>query len=182
MARPASARPTKKKLERQRGGSAKASVANLIPPGPSLRTGRRAGVGVAAQELKTYPPPPDTWPGTEPEWAIYWAHSRLGLSEGEDFSYRLIAQGSSLRHATGGVEVDFFEWDLNIAIDVQGFFAHYKLGAAKQALDQEQLVDLSAHGITVIFIDDVDAENDPVFFLREARNGVDHSLKGRGLV
>ena len=74
------------------------------------------------------------------------------------------------------------EFDVNIGIDVQGFFAHYKLGADKQALDTDQLIELEARGVNMIFIDDNDAETDPIFYLKEARNGIDHSLRGRGLV
>lgn len=181
MARPAYTRPTKKQpLQRQREGGA--HTTHLLPAAKSLRTGRRQGVGQSAADLKAYPPQPEDWPGTEPEWAIYWAHGKLGLIEGEDFAYRLLASGSSLRQATGGVEIDFFEYGLNIGIDVQGFFAHYKLGADKQAADIETLIDLESHGIDLIRIDDKDAQADPIFYLKEARNGIDHSLAGRGLV
>lgn len=184
MVRPAYTRPQKLKVQRQRQGGKRSGSATsgLLPSGPALRTGRRAGVGVAAVELQAYPPAPDTFPGTEPEWAIFWAHGQLGLQEGTDFAYRLITGGPSFRHAVGGIELDFYEFDLNIGIDVQGFFAHYKLGSDKQAADASTEMDIASQGITLIFIDDTDAQADPVYYLKEARDGIDHSLRGRGLV
>lgn len=182
MPRPSSTRPSKSKLARQRLGGKRFSTSSLLPTSKALTTGRRQGVGVPEQYLDLYPKPPDTWPGTEPEWAIFWAHGQLGLREGLDFAYRLITGGPSFRHGEGGVELDFFEYDLNLGIDVQGFFAHYALGADKQAADTSTELDIASQGITLIFIDDVDAQNDPVFYLKEARNGIDHSLRGRGLI
>jgi hypothetical protein len=184
MPRPAYTRPNKTPLKRQRQGGKQSGSATrgLLPAGPAIKTGRRPGVGIAAVELQPYPPQPDTWPGTEPEWAIYWAHGQLGLKEGEDFAYRLITGGPSFRHGSGGIELDFFEFDINTAIDVQGFFAHYKIGADKQAADSSTELDIASKGITLIFIDDTDAQTDPVFYLREARNGIDHSLRGRGII
>jgi hypothetical protein len=180
MARPALTRPRKTPLQRQRQGGKRST--QLLPPTGALKTGRRPGVGIPSAELQAYPAPPDDWPGTEPEWAVYWAHQQLGLQEGLDFAYRLITGGPSFRHGSGGIELDFFEFDLNIGIDIQGFFAHYKLGADKQAADTSTELDIASKGITLIFIDDTDAETDPIFYLREARNGIDHSLRGRGLI
>jgi very-short-patch-repair endonuclease len=143
------------------------------------RTGRRKGIS-GTPVLKVYPwPPPPDWTlahpvGTEPEWAIYWAHNQLGLFEGIDFTY----QDGIFGHSTLAASLDFLEYDPPLAIEVQGEFAHYKLGASKLVADLDRRLLLESLGFPVIFIDEPDAERDPVFYLTEALKGIDHSKGG----
>ena len=115
-----------------------------------------------------------------PEWAIFWAHLQIGLRENEDFEYvpRLGVTTGTVK----GVQVDFLEWDLDIAIDVQGLFWHYGFSAAKQESDQETRIRVEAFGLTYVAIDEDDALRDPIYYLREARQGRDHSRAARGVV
>lgn len=136
-----------------------------------VRTGRRAGASVSDQ-----PPwlaPRADWRGTLPEWAIYWAHLALGMKEDQDFAY--IYQFDL---APNGV--DFFEFDIQMAIEIQGMYWHYGFGAAQQTNDLERRVRIEAFGIQMIFIDEDDALANPLYYLREARAGRDHSLTARG--
>lgn len=140
----------------------------------AFKTGKRAGVAGPGQKAP-YPPMPDTWLGSLPEWAIFWAHLALGLEPDEDFAYLY-----KLEEAPKGV--DFFEFDLQLAIEIQGLYWHYGLGAAKQESDLERKIRIEALGIAVIFIDEDDALADPIYYLREARNGIDHSRSGTGMI
>lgn len=172
---------TKKKISRagrSMGGSANAQLKKLLGSSVafdlSVKTGKRQGV-LGPGTYRSFPPPPPTWLGTLPEWAIFWAHGVLGLKEGEDFEYIF-----KMEEAPKGV--DFFERDLNMAIEIQGLYWHYGLGAQKQLSDLERKIRIEALGVTVIFIDEDDAIADPVFFLREARSGIDHSRAGTGMI
>jgi hypothetical protein len=160
------------------GGSARAEVRKLLGDNKtydlSIKTGRRAGVA-GPSTSRSYPPPPPSWLGTLPEWAIFWAHAAIGLELDQDFAYLY-----KMEEAPNGV--DFFEFDLQMAIEIQGLYWHYGLGAAKQLSDLERKIRIESLGITVIFIDEDHALQDPVYFLREARNGIDHSRAGKGLV
>lgn len=161
------------------GGTLKRAFRDLI--GRSgyvpLRTGRRGGT---FEQVERFPNPPANWGGTLPEWAIYWAHLRLGLKENEDFEYlqRLRYVGGTIK----GVQVDFLELDLPIAIDIQGVFFHYGFGQSKITADQETRSRVEAVGLTYIAIDEEDAINDPIFYLKEARLGKEHSRIARGVV
>lgn len=166
------------RLSRSARASANAELAKLFGrdnlPDIKIKTGARRGVGGPGQK-SPYPPMPLDWLGTLPEWAIYWAHLSLGLKPELDFAYVY-----KLEEAPRGV--DFFEFDLQMAIEIQGLYWHYGFGAAKQLNDLERKIRLEALGITVIFIDEDHALQDPVYFLREARNGVDHSRASTGMV
>jgi hypothetical protein len=142
------------------------------------RTGGRQGTRLAKEQL--FPDPPDTWRGTRPEWAIFWAHLFLRLKEGEDFEY--IPRLGNVQGNVKGVQVDFMEYDLNIAIDIQGIFWHYTISAIKQFNDIQTREHVEGIGITYIAIDEDDALRDPIYYLREARKSIDHSRAARGVV
>jgi hypothetical protein len=76
------------------------------------RTGPRKGVKLPT--ASPYPMPPAGWPGTEPEWAIYWAHLEMGLKPQQDFIYLADSPG------TDSIQVDFLELAIPVAIQVQG--------------------------------------------------------------
>lgn len=135
-----------------------------------FRTGRRPGS--TASSAQPFPPPPDSWTGTLPEWAINWAHSVLGRKAGEDFVYISYV---------AGIQVDFEEFDLQIVLNIQGLYWHYEFSGGKQIEDRNTRAQIEATGVTLINIDEDNALADPVFFLREALNGRDHSLQARGI-
>lgn len=169
----------KKKISRvSRGGrsSANAQLRKLLPSSAdiSIRTGRTRGTGTGGA-IHPYPEPPVTWPGTRPEWAVNWAHLAIGLKPDQDFAYQygLGDQGAVL---------DFFELDIQVGINIQGLFWHYGMGAAKVASDREQQIRIESLGIPLIFIDEDNALDNPIFFLREARAGRDHSRAALGMI
>lgn len=166
------------RASRSSGGSATRALSQLfgregyVP----VLTGRRAGTGGTP---RPWPEPPLYWKGTLPEWTIYWAHGQLRLKEDEDFQY--IPRLSGATGNDKGAQVDFFELDINLAINIQGLFWHYGMGAGKQFNDQEQRIRIEATGTQYIAIDEDHALADPVFYLREARLGKDHSLMANGV-
>jgi len=118
------------------------------------------------------PEVPSTWPGTKPEWAIYWAHLTIGLRPFDDFQYQYFIDIGAI--------FDFFDFDISLAINVQGLYWHYELGGWKFQNDREQAIRAQAMGFDLIFIDEDDANADPIYFLKEARRGIDHSRVTRG--
>lgn len=144
-----------------------------------VTTGRRRET---TQEDRVYPPAPPEWTGTEPEWAIYWAHTRLGKLEGADFLYIVNMFGWG-HGQIGGLQIDFMELDQPTAINIQGEFFHNRVGDAAntQVQSADDRITFSALGYDYIAIDEADAERDPIFYLTEALQGRDHSKEGRGL-
>lgn len=125
--------------------------------------------GVTRPGTQPYPNPPDSWPGTLPEWAIFWGHTSLGLREGVDFLY--LAQAP-----TSGIQVDFQELTVPVGIQVQGEFWHYQFRNRPGYRDQFQRGQLGAEGIDVIWIDEDDALANPAYYVQEALQGRDHSF------
>lgn len=168
---------TKKKLDTRRskgGGSAKSIISQYFKSAKltlPVRTGRRPGVVLGLPD--PFPEPPDDFLGTRPEWAIYWAHSILKRKAGEDFSYI---------DYIAGIQVDFLEFDLNIALNIQGLFWHYYFSGAKQGEDIVTRAQIESTGTILINIDEDHCLQDPVYYLREALNGRDHSRSARGSV
>lgn len=157
-------RPATGTLRSVRGGAG--SIA-YVP----FRTGRRRG-GVADVSTQPYPDPPDTWMGTLPEWAIYWAHLAIGRKPFQDFQYQYSFDGSTI--------FDFFEFEERIAIEVQGLYWHYEFQRSQVANDQLRKIRVEAVGLTLIFIDEDMALTDPIFYLREALAERDHSRSATG--
>ena len=120
-----------------------------------------------------FPDPPADWKGTLPEWAIYWAHTQLGLKPGVDFLYLLDSP------LTGDIQVDFYEVASNTGIQVQGEFWHYEFARRAKPRDLAQRSELTSVGLTVIWIDEDDAIRSPLYYLREALAGRDHSAGGQ---
>lgn len=120
--------------------------------------------------------PPEDWTGTRPEWAIWWALERLGYSAEDDFVYqaKLPGVGSSY-YST----VDFLIHSVNIGIEVQGRYWHYGVGSDKEYHDTMRATLFAAQGITIIFIDEQDCLDDPMYYVQEALEGNDHSDIGR---
>jgi hypothetical protein len=137
------------------------------------RTGRRRGTRARQDPI---PPPPPEWRGTLPEWRIYAAFLLLGLRDGEDFVY-LYDFGLPDDPVN---QVDFFVPAILLAIEIQGLYWHYVFGGFQPTNDRERRVYLESLGYTVVFIDEDAAIRDPVYYLREALQGRDHSRFAQG--
>lgn len=124
------------------------------------------------QEQEPAGDPPPEWRGTRPEWAVQWALTRIGLTDGLDFTFlaRLPGVGSSY-YST----VDFLIIDYNIGIEVQGKYWHYGQGSDKIMSDLFRISAFAGQGVKIIFIDEPDALADPIYFVKEALEGNDHS-------
>ncbi len=119
-----------------------------------------------------YPPVPDSWSGSLPEWAIYWSLTILRVG----FTYQSPQMGG--RQFRGGAILDFLVPSLNLAINVTSKYWHYRTSPGRMA-DELQRAALEGRGTTVIFIDEMDAQRNPLFYTREALNLRDHSTFGR---
>lgn len=149
------------------------SFQRQLTPGPNtitFRVGRRAGIGGGKEQV--FPDPPLTWQGSLPEWAVYWAHLVLKRKPGQDFEYQYVLDP--------GMILDFYEYDLQIGIEVQGLYWHYMLGGWKLEDDLQRKISAEARGLTLIFIDEDDALDSPIYYVREALQGRDHSRVTRG--
>jgi hypothetical protein len=166
---------TTKAARRGAGGQLKAlATRGLYTP---IRTGIRQGV--TNQQSQVFPEKPDSFSGSLPEWAVYWAHGAIGLREGQDFEYLSYAGG--FINANGPAQFDFYEFDVQVAIEIQGIYWHYEFGGKdKTSQDAERRIRAESVGITLVYIDEDDALADPIYFLRQARAGVDRSRVTRG--
>jgi hypothetical protein len=116
--------------------------------------------------------PPQDWPGTRPEWAVQWGLERNGLADGEDFTYQARLPGVGTSYYS---TIDFLVPDFNIGIEVQGKFWHMGQGSDKILSDIFRVNAYAGQGIKIIFIDEPDALADPIYYVREALEGNDHS-------
>lgn len=132
-----------------------------------------------ANKLKRQEPagdPPSNWTGTRPEWAIYWALTKKGLNDGVDFGFRSNLPGVEAGYYS---QIDFYVYASAVGIEVQGTFWHMGVGTEKQYNDLLRKALFAQQGVNVIFIDEVDALSDPLFYVEEALEGNDHSEIGR---
>ena len=114
--------------------------------------------------------PPTHWAGSLPEWALYWAHLRLGLRDGIEFTYQAPALGG--RTQAGGAVIDFMENDVGIAIRVQGLHFHDYAGGDRRSFDILQQLSLEQSGIRVIDLRDDTILQSPIGSLKNARAGI----------
>lgn len=110
---------------------------------------------------------------TEPEAAVYWAHEQLRLVQGEDWDYQKNEAGG--RRLFGGIVLDFIDYDVAITISVAGVYWHYQRGVAQLWRDRDVGRLVAKFGYQHVTIDEDDALGDPLYYLREARAGRDHS-------
>ena len=79
----------------------------------------------------------------------------------------------------GGVILDFvFDNPPNLAVNVQGVYYHYELGADTRARDIMARELMAGQGITLIFVDEDDLEQDPIGVTRNALQFRDTSRLG----
>lgn len=157
------------KLPRIRSGSKN-------PPGwGKLNVGTRArGSPLAGTLVRPEPAgePPDDWDGTRPEWAVYWGLLKNGLQDGNDFTYQARLPGVGAGYYS---QVDFLVDAFSIGIEVQGKFWHSGQGSRKIMTDMFRVSAFAGQGIEIIFIDEDDALEDPIYYVEEALKGNDHS-------
>jgi hypothetical protein len=128
---------------------------------------------------RTYPPKPASFDkehgqASEPEWAIFWALTKLGATFvfQQSFWYG--------RKQIGGAVADFtVTIPVTIVIRVQGEYWHYGMGSDKIEADEIQKMRFEADGFTCIDIDETDAETNPLYYAREALLRIDHSKGAR---
>jgi hypothetical protein len=150
---------------RQPGGYAIAEV--------SMRAQGFRGAASPGRQQEPAGEPPEGFPGTRPEWAIYWALEQLGYESGVDFHFEKM-----ISHLTGAMpwsEIDFVLPLYGIGIEIQGEFWHHSVGAAKIEQDVMRMARAESAGLRVVFIDENDALADPIYFAKEALAGNDHS-------
>ena len=96
---------------------------------------------------------PEGWTGSLPEWQFYASLLELGYQPNEDFTYQSPLMGGRLDK--GGLVIDFlFDNPPNLAVNVQGVYYHYELGADTRARDIFARESLAGQGITLIFVDE----------------------------
>jgi hypothetical protein len=120
----------------------------------------------APQWQATYPN------GTRPEWAVWWGLTKIGLDPNYDFEYQAKLSSTGAGYYS---TIDFLVTSYYIGIDVQGKFWHYGQGSQKIFKDIFRVQAFASVGVKVIFIDEPDALRDPVYYVKEALAGVDHS-------
>tara|TARA_R110000824_G_scaffold53544_2_gene148198 strand:+ start:948 stop:1349 length:402 start_codon:yes stop_codon:yes gene_type:complete len=121
--------------------------------------------------------PPATWAGSRPEWMFYASLMKLGYQPSEDFIYQSPMLGGRLDK--GGWIIDFvFHNPPGLAVNVQGTYYHYELGAATSARDKFAREALAGQGITLIFVDEDDLEQDPTGITEAALQFNDRSRLG----
>ncbi len=120
------------------------------------------------------PARPLFFPGTDLEWLAYWALTvPLKKKDGLDFSFQSGFFGG--RSTFGGIIVDFIMIDgSRIGMDIQGEHWHYGQSEmiAEAILRRARM---ESYGWTLVFVDGDDIRSNPVYYVREALNGVDHS-------
>ena len=121
--------------------------------------------------------PPDSWQGSKPGWMFYASLIELGYQPNEDFTYQSPLMGG--RMDKGGAIIDFlFDNPPDLAVNIQGVYYHYELGAQTRARDIFARQSLAGMGITLVFVDEDYLEQDPLGTTREALNYQDSSRLG----
>ena len=112
---------------------------------------------------------PSDWPGSVPEFLVYASLIKQGKVEGVDFNYQSALMGGRLDK--GGVVLDFiFSDPSDLAINVQGEYYHYGLGATFIQNDLIVRQQMAGQGINLIFIDESDVLEDVDYYVRQALN------------
>ena len=110
---------------------------------------------------------PADWLGSKPEYYAWWALRKLGI----EFSYQYPRFGGRL--LLGGTVIDFFLPNYNLAINIQSDYWHYR-DAEMRASDAMQRVQVESSGTRVIYIQEADILENPIFYIQEATKGQEH--------
>ena len=123
--------------------------------------------------------PPADFPGSYPEYIAFVSLLRLGKRPDVDFIYQSRQVGGRISKV--GLVIDFsYNYPPDLAINIQGIYYNYEQGSVNIAKDLIAREQLASQGVTLIFVDDIDLEQNPEYFIREALNNRDHSRIGAG--
>ena len=118
--------------------------------------------------------PPSSWQGTNGDWLFFAALIELDYEPGKDFSYRPDSEG------IGNAGVSFsFENPPNLAVSIQSVYYENNNGLDTRSRDIFSREALAGMGITLVFVDEEDLEQDAVGITREALDYKDSSRLGR---
>ena len=118
--------------------------------------------------------PPPSWQGTNGDWLFFAALIELDYEPGKDFSYRPDNEG------IGNAGVSFsFENPPNLAVSIQSVYYANNNGLDTRSRDIFSREALAGMGITLVFVDEEDLEQDAVGITREALDYKDSSRLGR---
>lgn len=118
---------------------------------------------------------PSNWTGSKPEFVVYVALIRLGYKEGRDFTYQSAIAGGRMDY--GGAILDFVIPGLAVAINVQSVHWHYADPTARRR-DAMVMAMVVGMGLRLIYIDEVDALANPLYYVKEALAGRQHAMGG----
>ena len=108
------------------------------------------------------------WTGTRAELIIMTILESIGKINGQDFIYQGRGKGISFR----------FIDPPDLAINVMGFMQDYAEGIANSGIASLLRQQLRGIGVNLIFIDEVDLQDNPEYYVREALEYRDHSRLG----
>jgi len=111
---------------------------------------------------------PGDWVGTAPEYYVYWALTKLKVN----FEYQSDVIGG--RAERGGAVLDFYLPDYSLGINVQSVYWHYAR-PNQRINDAINRLQVEGTGIILIYIDEENAESNPIYYVQEAIKGIDHS-------
>ena len=117
----------------------------------------------------TTPQVPGWWEGTYPEWIVFSVLQSMGRRHNQDFLYSI--------NPDDGIAFRFIN-PRDLAINVTGLMHAYEAGqdnASKEVMNKQQMI---GFGIHLIFIEDVDLQQDPNYYISEALAYRDHSHMG----
>ena len=118
--------------------------------------------------------PPPNWQGTKGDWLFFAALIELDYEPGKDFSYRPDSEG------VGNAGVSFsFENPPNLAVNIQSVYYTNNYGTETRSRDIFTREALAGLGITLVFVDEQDLEQDALGITREALDYKDSSRLGR---
>ena len=117
--------------------------------------------------------PPPNWQGTNGDWLFFSALIELDYEPGKDFSYRPDSKG------IGSAGVSFsFENPPNLAVNIQSVYYANNNGLDTRSRDIFSREALAGMGITLIFVDEEDLEQDSLGITKEALEFRDKSQLG----
>ena len=113
---------------------------------------------------------PPNWPGTVAEWIVYGTLLGLGKRPDRDFIY-------GGRQSENAITFSFTS-PPDLGINVVCMMQTYSTGVDRSSVDQLTRQQALGTGVRLIFIDDVDLEQDPSYYVEEALKYRDHSQMG----
>ena len=112
---------------------------------------------------------PGWWQGTKPEWIVFYGLQSRGMVHNQDFMYS--------PYSEDGIAFRFMN-PRDLAINITGLMQEYESGkgsASKDIVTKQQMLGL---GIRLVFIEDVDLDQDANYYINEALEYRDHSHMG----